>query len=80
MITDAILWPLVMLAEWLERTLPDGAPLGMPDTSSFWSAVAGLNSLVPVGEVLVVALSLFAALAVFLVIRLVLLVWNLVYP
>jgi hypothetical protein len=80
MVTDALLAPLLALAQWVVDTLPDGQALALPSLDGVWSAMAGLNSLLPVSEVVIAALGLLSLVVVFLAVRLVLVLWNLVWP
>lgn len=80
MIVDAILAPLLAAVSWALGLLPEGAPLDLPTLSPLWSAVSMLDSIVPIIGPLTVMLGLLSFGAVFVVVRLVLTVWNLIYP
>jgi hypothetical protein len=79
-ITDALLAPLLALARWLANTLPDGQPLDTSGVAGLRDWLAGLNSLLPVAEVMGAALGLLAAVLVFLLVRLVLVVRHTLLP
>jgi hypothetical protein len=80
MITDALLAPLVALMAWLERTLPDGEPLPMTGASGLTDTLAGLNSMLPVQEVMQVAIGLLGLVTVFVTVRMVLVVRHVLLP
>lgn len=80
MVTDALLAPLLAAVQLVVGWLPDGDPVSVPGLGPVWLAVAQVDSLVPVMGPLVAMLGLLSAVVVFLVVRLVLVVWNLVYP
>lgn len=80
MIVDWLLAPLIAAVQWAVDRLPDGHALDLPDLDALWDQVRGLDSLVPVLGVVQVMLGLLAFAAVFVVVRLVLTVWNLIYP
>lgn len=80
MITDAILGPLLGVVRWMVGLLPQGNPLPLPSLDQLWQIVGEVDGLVPVGTPLTVMLGVLAVGAVFIVVRLVLTVWNLVWP
>lgn len=80
MITDAVMTPVLSAVTWVLGLLPVGSPLPLPALDGFWSLVAQVDSLVPIWPVLYAALGLLAAGMVFVTVRLVLTVWNLVWP
>ncbi|MCR6703404.1 MAG: hypothetical protein NVV66_01460 [Cellulomonas sp.] len=78
MITDALLAPLVALVHWIAGFLPVGDPLSPNGLTDVRAALAALNTLVPISEVLTVLVTLMSAVGIFLVVRLVVWLWNLV--
>lgn len=80
MITDAIVAPLLAVVSWVVGKLPAGAPLSLPSLSGVWDVVRQVDSLVPIWGPLQVMLAVLALGAVFIVVRLVLTVWNLIWP
>ena len=79
MVTDAVLGPLFVLAEWVLAQLPS-APVTVPGAGAMLLWVGRVDSLVPIAEPLTFAAGLGAVAVVFVVIRLVLTMWNLVWP
>ena len=79
MVTDAILSPLLGLVEWVLALLPS-APVTVPGAGPMLLWVGRVDSLVPIAEALTFAAGLGAVAIVFVVVRLVLTVWNLVWP
>jgi hypothetical protein len=80
MITDALLAPLHALADWIAATLPDGHPLDLGGVDAVRSALAQVNGLVPVSPVLAAVAALLAPVGVFMLVRLVVFVRNVVAP
>lgn len=80
MITDRILGLLAALLETVTAPLPRGSALQLPSLDSFWNALAGIDSLIPILGPITAGLTLLGALGAFLLVRLVLVVWNLIYP
>ncbi len=80
MITDALLGLVGWLAGLFGSLLPDDhLPLPAADAGLLgW--LARLDSLLPVGPVVQLAVGVLASLAAFLVLRLVLVLWNLAWP
>lgn len=79
MITDALLSFAGWLAGVVGGILPDGH-LSLPAVGGVTTWIAKVDSLVPVTGVLSVALGVLAAVVLFVTVRLVLVVWNLVWP
>jgi hypothetical protein len=79
MVTDAIVRPLLFVFEWLLGLLPDWSP-DLPAVDSVVTKIAQLNSLVPIGPPIQLALVMLSFVGVFLLIRLVLLVRHTVLP
>lgn len=80
MITDALLSVIASVGNWLLGWLPDGAPIALPSLAPLWSLAAEVNSLIEINTPVHVMLGVLAAGVVFVVARLVLTLWNLVYP
>ena len=80
MIIDALLAPLLDAVQWAIDRLPTGEPLALPNLDPWWATLRGLDSLIPVMGPVAVALSLLGMGAVFVVVRLILTVWNLIWP
>lgn len=79
MIVDAILGPLLAAAAWVLDFLPDGSPLDLPGWGGATTMLAKINSVLPIGPVIGVAIALLSALAVFIVVRLILVIINIVW-
>lgn len=77
---DGLVGFLTGLLRPVIETLPAGAPLPIPDLSGVGRTLGAIDQLVPIAGPLSAALGLLAALGVFIAVRLVLLVWNLIYP
>ncbi|WP_263118596.1 hypothetical protein [Cellulomonas sp. RIT-PI-Y] len=80
MVTDAILAPLLAVVQWVVDMLPTGEPLSLGPVDGLWTAVRQFDSLIPVMGPVVVMLGLLSAVVAFVVVRLILTVWNLIYP
>jgi hypothetical protein len=80
MIVDAIAAPILAIVQWALGLLPRGEALPLPDSSGLWELLAGFDSLVPIWPVLYAGLGLLSAAVVFVTIRIVLTVWNLIWP
>lgn len=80
MVTDALLAPLLALLNWLETTLPDGAELSTDGLGGVVDHMAALNTMLPVSEMLTLATGLLASVAIFMTVRLVLVVRHTVLP
>lgn len=79
MITDAVL----ALAGWVGTFVAGLLPsdhLTLPPLGGITSAIAKADSLLPVSGILTAALGVLAAVVVFVLIRLTLTVWNLIWP
>lgn len=79
MILDAILVPLFNMVEWVFAKLPAGQPLDLPGFTSVTGTLAKVNSVIPIGPVMQVAVVLLGALVVFVIVRLILVVINIVW-
>lgn len=79
MIVDLVVAPFLLLAKWLLGLLPE-YELDVPAVDGMVERIAQINSVLPIGPVLQVAVALLGFLAVFLFIRLVLLVRHTVLP
>jgi len=79
-IVDGLLAPLLSAVRTVLGWLPTGAPLDVGVVDTVWAAARQFDSLVPIMGPLVAMLGLLSALAGFLVVRVVLVVWNLIYP
>lgn len=80
MVTDAVLAPLLAMVQAVVGWLPEGQPLTVAPIDSVWLAIAQVDSLVPIMGPLIAMLGVLSAVVVFIAVRLVLTVWNLIYP
>jgi len=82
MITDLILAPLVALAEWIVGLLPDAQAVdgATYDQTGVVGLLEKVNSIVPIGPAVGLAVGVLSALVAFVTIRAVLTVWHLVWP
>lgn len=80
MVTDALLAPVLSVVQWVLDLLPDGQPPALPDLDLLWDALAGIDSLVPILGPLTFMVGLLGAVVAFVVARIVLTVWNLIWP
>lgn len=82
MITDAILDPLLAVARWLVDLLPTAELVGVTaqPTAGIVGLLAKVNSILPIGPAITLAVALLSALATFVAIRAVLTVWHIVWP
>lgn len=78
-ITDAIVGAALALVSGVLGLLPSGH-LSLPSAAGLGDVLAGLDSMVPILAPLQVALGLLAAVLVFMAVRLVLVVVNIVWP
>lgn len=79
-VVDALLGPLVLAVTAVLSWLPVGQALAIGPVESVWTAVRQFDSLIPVLGPLTAMLGLLGVLAGFLVVRVVLVLWNLIYP
>jgi hypothetical protein len=80
MVTDAILRPLLSVVDFAFGLLPRAAPMALPGGGALAQQLAGLDSLIPIGGPLRIALGILSAVVVFMLVRLILTVWNLIWP
>lgn len=80
MVIDALLAPLLAAVASVVDLLPAGAPLPLPSAAPVWSLVQQVDSLIPIMGPLTVMLGVLSFVLVFVGVRLVLTVWNLIYP
>lgn len=80
MVTDALLAPLLALVGKVLGWLPDGSSLPLPSLAPLMTVIGQVDSLVPIAGPLYLICTLLAAGAVFVLVRLLLTVWNLIYP
>ena len=80
MITKLLLAPLVGLANWLNATLPAGHTLTGEGLDQAKASMRGLNALLPVSDVLVMASGVLSLAGVWIVVRLALVVRHTVFP
>ena len=80
MILDALIGPLLDALSAGLGLLPEGKALDLPNLDGFWNVVAGVDSIVPILGPLVVMMSILSMVLVFMAVRVVLTVWNLVWP
>lgn len=79
MVTDALLRPLLGVLQWVIDTLPVWSPnFGSVSAIVVW--IGRVDSLVPIAGPLSVMLGVLAFGVVFVLVRMVLLAWNLVWP
>jgi hypothetical protein len=79
-ITDEFLGVILGVVSGLVDSLPKGQPLDLPGVGGFWGVVTGVDSLVPILGPVYMAAGLLAAMVVFVGVRMVLTVWNLIWP
>jgi hypothetical protein len=79
-ITDLVLGLFSHLAGWLVDTLPPAGAVAFPGVSAIATTVAKLDSLVPVAGVIQVAVGVLAAVLVFFLVRLVLMLRYVLLP
>lgn len=79
MVTDALLGPLLELVGWMLDLLPTDS-LDLPDVTLFLGWLGKVNSIVPIGPVVGVAVAVLSTLVVFVLIRAALTVWHIVWP
>jgi hypothetical protein len=80
MVTDALLAPLLAVVAKVVGLLPDGSPLPLPSLTPLLTVIGQVDSLVPIAGPLAVVTTVLAAGVVFVLVRLVLTVWNLIWP
>lgn len=80
MLTDLLLAPLIEAVNAAVDRLPAGQAPNLPDPAGWWSQLQGLDSLVPIMGPLVFMLGLLGLVVVFVAARLILTVWNLIWP
>lgn len=79
MITDALLAVVSTLASWIDAALPDGH-LSLPSLGGLGTVLGKVDSLVPIAGPLAAAVLVLSAVVVFVALRLILVLWNLVWP
>lgn len=79
MVTEMFMKPFIVLVNWLIDLLPEHE-LDVPAIDGVVSFIRQLNSLVPIGPVLQLAVTILGMLGVFITIRLVLMVRHVVLP
>ncbi len=80
MVIDKLLAPLLAAVQTAIGWLPDGQPLDIGPLETVWTAARQFDSLIPIMGPLVAMLGLLSAVGGFLLVRLVLVIWNLIYP
>ena len=80
MVIDWLFGPVVAAVGAGVDKLPQGHALALPSLTPLWDLIAGLDSIVPIMGPLTVMLGVLGFGAAFIVVRLVLTVWNLLYP
>jgi hypothetical protein len=80
MVTDFVLAPLIAVVKAALNALPAGSAPSLPSIAPLWTSLAGFDSLVPIGGPLAFMLGLLALGVAFVALRLVLTLWNLIYP
>lgn len=79
MVTDALISPFLYTVEYLIGLIPEYSPdFGAVDSIVVW--VARVDSLIPIAGPLSVMLGVLALGVVFVIVRLALTVWNLIWP
>lgn len=79
MVIDLLLAPILSAVEWVVGLLP-AASLTVPAIDQAVAKLAEVNSLVPIAPGLQAAVGLLSLLGVFLLVRAILVVWNLIWP
>lgn len=80
MVTDSILAPLLAVVARVLNLLPDGTAFTLPAISGLWDWLLDFNTLIPVYGPVVAMLTVLSAVVVFVTVRLILTIWNLIYP
>lgn len=80
MIIDALFAPVLAAITAVVNLLPTGTAFEVGPVEAVWSAVRQVDSLVPVMGPLMAMLALLTAAVGFIALRLVLTLWNLIYP
>jgi hypothetical protein len=78
-ITDALLGAALAVWNYAVGLLPDGH-LSLPSTSGLSTVLGQVDSLVPILGPLQLALTILSAVGVFIAVRLVLVVINIIWP
>jgi hypothetical protein len=78
-ITDALLAVASTIAGWIAALLPSGH-LTIPGSGPLVTVLGQLDSLVPIAGPLTAGVGVLAAVLAFVVVRLVLVLWNLIWP
>jgi hypothetical protein len=78
-IVDLIVGPLLDLFSWVLNLIPDWAP-DLPSNAGMVSRLGQVDSLVPIGPLVAVALGLLGFGLVFLTVRLIVFVRHVVLP
>lgn len=80
MVTDAILAPILAVVAKMVDLLPDGTAFSLPAIAGLWDWLLDFNTLIPVYGPVVAMLAVLSAVVVFVTVRLILTIWNLIYP
>lgn len=79
MVTDALISPILAIVEWVVGLIPEYSPdFGGVSSVVVW--IARLDMLIPIAQPLTVMLGVLSGVLVFVLGRLVLTLWNLVWP
>lgn len=79
MITDALLSFAHLIWSYSVGLLPTGH-LDLPGASTVADLLGGLDSMLPILAVIQLALTVLVAVLVFFSVRIVLVIWNLIWP
>jgi len=80
MVTDWLVGLILDAVNAALDLLPVGQAPALPSLAPVWNLLGGIDSLVPILGPLTFMLGLLGLAVVFLLVRLVLVVWNLVWP
>lgn len=78
-ITDALLDAALAVWNFAVGLLPTGH-LALPSPDGLADVLGGLDSMVPILAPIQLGLTILAAVLVFITVRVILVVWNIVYP
>lgn len=80
MITDALLHALTLAILGFTSLLPQSSGWALPDLEPVWGPIRKMNSLLPIGDQLVAVIAVLAVVGVFVLVRLLLVLWNAIWP
>lgn len=79
MITDALISFVTTIAGWILELLPTGN-LNLPTPQPLVDVLGRVDSLVPIAGPLTAAILVLSAVVAFIAVRLILMLWNLIWP